>query len=106
MSTEKRGSAGRATGGGIRTSDTKRKAPKRVKAQRRRGDPVYRKRVDDVLAVPGERILNWTKERQAPQQAHSPGKCGRCLGKTFDVMDGRGLVVWYCGLCDVVYDNS
>jgi hypothetical protein len=103
-------SAGPAKGVATRRRD----GPKRTKTQRVRkatpssnGDQARSEGgFHAVVADPGERILNWAKEREAPQQAHSPGKCGRCLGRTFDCIDGRGVMVWYCGKCDVLYDNA
>lgn len=54
----------------------------------------------------GERILNLRKVIEPLRQPHSAGKCGRCLGRSFDTTDLDGKLVWYCGKCDVIYRAS
>lgn len=66
-----------------------------------RGTTKRAKRV--ASPVTGERILNENKVIDELRQPHSPGRCGRCLGKSFDTTDRNGVTVWYCGKCDVAY---
>jgi hypothetical protein len=106
----KRSRVGTATG---KVSQRKREPRKGVgsgqKAQEAQAKRVHRgkalPRNRNHVSVAGEHVLQEDKDRSAPSQAHTPGKCGRCLGKTFDVLDRRQVLVWYCGKCELTYDD-